>query len=278
MSAESRSKAARSPGPVELGAMAAATRPVVVGVAGAHVLGGSRRGQPAGRVLADRLQQPVRLLAGLGDHERLVDQRAHVLQHVERVDLVVARDRLGRVEGEATGEHRQPIEHRALGVGQQLVGPVDRGLQRLVARHRGAAPAGEHPEPLVEPLEDLGRRDGPGPGRGQLDGERDAVEPAAQLDHGRRRRRVERELGPRRPRPGDEELDRVAVGIGRQRRDRHHPFGRDAEAFTARGDHPHVGRAGRDRVHDRRDARDQVLAVVDHQQQVAAAATARTGR
>ena len=190
-----------------------------------------------------------------------------MLQDVERVDLVVTRDHLRGVEREPSREHRQPIEHRAFGFGQQLVGPVDRRLERLVARDRRAAPAGEHPEPLVEPLEDLGRRDGPRPGRRQLDGERDAVETPAELDHGRRRCRVECELRPRRARPVHEQLDRVAVGVGRERRDRHDSLRGDPEPLAARSDHPHVGCTGRDRVGDRRDARNQMLTVVDHQQQ-----------
>ena len=42
-------------------------------------------------------------------------------------------------------------------VAEQGVGPVDRRAQRLVPFHRGAAPAGEEPEPLVEAARDLGR-------------------------------------------------------------------------------------------------------------------------
>lgn len=48
-----------------------------------------------------------------------------------------------------------------------------------------AAVAGQEPEPLVEPGADLDHRHHAGPGRGQLDGQRQAAEPLADLDHGR---------------------------------------------------------------------------------------------
>ena len=81
-----------------------------------------------------------------------------------------------------------------LGLGEQRVRPVDRGAQRLVALDRGAPTAGEQPEALVEQGGDLAGRHADDPRRGELDRERDAVEPAADLGDRGTRCRVEREV------------------------------------------------------------------------------------
>ena len=91
----------------------------------------------------------------VGDHERLVDELRDAVEHVERIDVVAADDRLGGVEGEPTREHPEAVEDRAFAFVEQVVAPVDRLAQRLVTFHRGAAPAGEQPEPLVETRRDL---------------------------------------------------------------------------------------------------------------------------
>ena len=66
-----------------------------------------------------------------------------------------AHDLLGRVEREAAGEHREAAEHGAFALGQQVVAPVDRRLQRLLAGQHGACAAGQQPEAVVEPGRDL---------------------------------------------------------------------------------------------------------------------------
>ena len=58
--------------------------------------------------------------------------------------------------------------------------------KRLVAFDRAAAAAGEEPESLVEQRDDLGRAHADDPRRGELDRERDAVEPATDLGDGAR--------------------------------------------------------------------------------------------
>ena len=77
--------------------------------------------------------------------------------HVPRIEAI-ARGHCGRGGGvERAREHADAIEHLLLERGEQLVRPLDRGAQRLVALHRAAPPAGEEPEPLVEQTGDLGR-------------------------------------------------------------------------------------------------------------------------
>ena len=131
-----------------------------------------------GGVLTDHLEQPVArdtfTLVAL--HQRLRDQRPEQLERVELVDADAHGDRDRRVEVEAADAHRQAIEQRALVVGEQVVGPVDRGPQGLVPFQAGAPTAREEPELLVEACEDLARGHHLRLRRGQLDRQRDPVE------------------------------------------------------------------------------------------------------
>ena len=81
----------------------------------------------------------------------------------------------------AAREHRQPREHPLLVVEQQVVAPVDDGLQGLLARQRRARAAGQQPEPVVQAGEDLVGRERTRAGGRQLDRQRQAVEAGADL-------------------------------------------------------------------------------------------------
>ena len=79
------------------------------------------------------------------------------------------------------GEHGEPGQDGPLRLGQQVEAPVDRRPQRPVPRQRRAAAAGQEPEPVVEASRDLGGRQRADPRGGQLDRQRDAIQPAADL-------------------------------------------------------------------------------------------------
>ncbi len=96
---------------------------------------------------------------------------------------------LGGVEGEATREDAEPVEHSALGFAEQVVGPVDRGTQGVVALHRGASTTRQQPEPFVEAGRDVGRLHRRDPRRRELERQRDPVEALTDL-HDRRCGRV----------------------------------------------------------------------------------------
>ena len=103
--------------------------------------------EPLGGVLVHRLEHPVAL--AVEDDEALVDER------LQRVEVGVAH-LLGGVERAAAGEDRETAEQAPLVVGEQLVRPVERGAERLLARARVAA-AAQQVEAPAEPLEDLRR-------------------------------------------------------------------------------------------------------------------------
>ena len=64
---------------------------------------------------------------------------------------------------------------------QEVVAPVDQRAQRLLARQRGAVAAGQQPEAIVQALGDLLDRQRAHARRGELDRERNAVEPPADV-------------------------------------------------------------------------------------------------
>ncbi len=145
-------------------------------------------GQPLTSVQRQGLEQrePDLPEGRVGDDERLVDEAGQHVGDVRRLDVAPGADRLGRVERAAAGEHGQTIEHALLVLEEQVVAPLDHGAERLLARQRGADAAGQQPEPVVEPRGELSDGDGPGAGGGQLDREREAVEPGADLGDDRR--------------------------------------------------------------------------------------------
>ena len=66
-------------------------------------------------------------------------------------------EELGRGDAEVAGEDGHAGEEPALLVGQGLVAPVERGLQRLVPGRRRPRPADEQAEAVAEPFGDLGQ-------------------------------------------------------------------------------------------------------------------------
>ncbi len=127
--------------------------------------------EPLVGVLADRLEHRVAGFAGLVG---LLDQ-VLLDESAERVEVGVA-DLLGGFKGRASREHGEAGEQCLLGLGEQLVGPVDRGAQRLLAGGGVSRSLGEQREPLVEALGEPLRREGPDAGCGELDREREPVE------------------------------------------------------------------------------------------------------
>ena len=125
-----------------------------------------------------------------------------------------AADRLGGLEVAAAGEDRQPIEQPPAAVVEQVVAPGDRAAQRLLAGRQVARAGGQDVELLLEPGEDrLGRQE-LDPRGGELDRERHAVQAGA--DRGDRRGVLvgDREAGPDRDGPLDEQPDGRVLAEG----------------------------------------------------------------
>ena len=212
-------------------------------------------------------------------HQRLVDQPGQQVQHL--VDGQAAGDGAGAdplhgLQGGPAGEHRQPPQQDLLVAAQQFPAPVDHGPQRLVAARDRPAAVGQEPEAVVQAGRDLPGGEGVEPGRGQLDGQRQAVQGTADAQHRAQGGLVHGEPWPggRSPvgqqphrrigqRPGRGDLP---VGDG-QRPDRVQHLPGDPQRLAAGGQHRQARAAGEQVVDERGRRGHQVLAVVDHQQQ-----------
>ena len=218
-------------------------------------------------VLADRLQHVV---AGLGtgavdDDERLVDQARQHVEHIVRGSVLARDDELRGFEGAAAGEDREAREDEPLHRGEEVVRPVDRGAQRVVTLHATPA-AGEEPEALVNAARQLFDAEHAGAGSGELDRQGHAVQPAAEARDDRRPPVVQSERRVERNRPLDEEADRRVLV---ERRHGEEVLPGNAQALPARRQHRDAGRFPQHRLGDPADLTDDVLAVVEHHQELA---------
>ena len=173
----------------------------------------------ASRELAHRLEHAeARLGRGVVHlHERLIHEVLEQVEHLRRRESLVGYDGLGGIEGERTREDGETPQEQLLGLGEQRVTPRDRSFDRLVARQHHRVAAGEHPDRVAEPVEDLRRREDATARRRKLDGQRYPVEPSADLGHVGRVVVVQAEVLPALDGTVGEEADRVVL---REHRDR----------------------------------------------------------
>ena len=161
---------------------------------------------------------------------------------------------------------------------QQLVAPGDRVAHGLLPGRQVVRAVHQHRQPAGQPGQQVTGRQQPQPGRGQLDGQRDPVQPAADLGDGLDRRLVRRELNAGRLRPVKEQLHRGRFigGAGipgsrqRQRGDRVLPAGPDPQRRPA-GDQRDRARAGFQQPDHGIPGGQHVLEVVQHHEHAAIA-------
>jgi hypothetical protein len=213
----------------------------------------------------------------LHDHQRLVHQCRQQVEDLGGCDEIVRADGLRGIDGEPAGEDREPLQEALLRLGEQLIAPVQRRTQGAVARQRRTAAAAEQTEDVVQAPRDLLGGYHPDAGGGQLDRQRDAVEPAADLRDRGAVRLAEAEGGEHGARAVDEELHRLAGGqplrgellrvVGERERG-HQPgrLARNAERLAAARQQREARAAPQQRIGERGAGVDQVLAVVEHEQ------------
>ncbi len=208
-------------------------------------------------VLADRLEHPVPRgprACVLERQQRLVDEVREPAAHV-----VGPRDGRGERRGERAGDHGETLEQVALVVGQQLTAPVDQRPQARVPLGQPAQRVVEQCEPVREPVQQVLHGHRPQPGGGELERERQVVEPAAQLE---RALVVPHQAGARVLGARVQQRERGVVGQGSQAV---HAFADEPQRRAGRREHRDVGRCDRQQVRDRAGGvREHVLAVVEH--------------
>ena len=215
------------------------------------VLLGARLEQLRGQ-LPDRLERQKAIAA----------RRLEQARFDERVQLVERRlrDRLGRLEREAAREDGKPGEHVLQARFEQLVAPLDGGTERALALRRVAAPGREQRQAAVEPLEQRRRAQRAEPRCGELQRERQSIEPAAD----RAGRLVRLEVRADGPCTLSEQVDRV---VGRQSIEGVLELAGDSERCAAGHEHLRPWRR-HEQLRHRGGRVQQVLEVVDEQQGV----------
>ncbi len=207
--------------------------------------------EPVGRELPDRLQhRDARLATRFVDlsNEALLDEPGETVEDVQ-VD-VVDRPEIGG-HGFDGGdlrlrEHGHQLEQALLAWPKEAVAPVHRRPQRLLSLRKVARPTPQEPQSVPESIPQDLRREDAQVRRGELDRQRQAVEPAADLGHDRGVVIGQLEIGADTARPIDEELHRLELADpvsrdlpvdGRQaeRRDRVDPLRPNAQRLSAGG-------------------------------------------
>ena len=130
-------------------------------------------GESLESVLANRLEQ--------GETALLPPNQTVLDQHADLVHRRVA-DGLGGLCREAAGEHGDSGESLLLRGVEQAEAPVEGRSQGLLARRRIAASARQQRQTRVESIEQLGKVEEPQARRGELDCERQVVEPGTERD------------------------------------------------------------------------------------------------
>ena len=200
---------------------------VVHGVAAPHGLAFAAGLEALQSELPQRLQHPEAGLTGgplLGPHEALAGERRHRLHHVARRAAGLGAHRARRLQGEAPDEHRQRAEQAAIGLLEQVVAPLDGPAQGLLPGRQVASAADEQREPAVQAVEEGRRREQLDAGSGELEGQGQPVQPAADGRHVGAVGGGEGEAVGHRPGPGDEQVHgRVPVQFLHRRRRRRRP-------------------------------------------------------
>ena len=167
--------------------------------------------QPLLGVLADRLQHaipsPTRAVLE-GDEQRLGDERVEVVEHLPVLHLATHADGLGGVEVETAGEHRKAAEHRLLRRFEQVIGPVDGGRKSALPGQGRLGRPREDAKGVFEAIGQFASGHAAQSRGRQLDAKRDPVDPRADPADGGQLVVRWLEVGARRPRPIEEQLDR----------------------------------------------------------------------
>ena len=179
-------------------------------------------------------------------------------------------------QGELAGKYTEPAQHGALGIWEQLIAPVERGAERLVAGQSGAPASRQKPEPVIQVRRQIPHTKDADACRRQLERQRNTVEPATNLQDRRHVGLAHNELIHRRGGAFVEQLySRVAQCLGGEVNRIRWKFERcqAMQRFTlcsqglAAGSQNTNARPGLEqRLGERRRRADDVLAAVQHQQ------------
>ncbi|HWN77848.1 MAG TPA: hypothetical protein VNN81_08205, partial [Bradyrhizobium sp.] len=118
--------------------------------------------------------------------QRFHQQTCNSVEDFLLPDVRIPGNSLRAFEREAGRKYGQSPQHRPLDVRQQIVAPLERRAQGLVARGRGPAARPAQGKLAVEKFCDLPKAIGADAPRGQFDRKRNAAEPATDVSDNRR--------------------------------------------------------------------------------------------
>jgi hypothetical protein len=195
--------------------------------------GPSRRGQ-----LPHRVRQAVSRtgLVGGDPDEARVDQLGEGLEQPMPVVAQRTGDRLQVGQGDPAGKDGQHVEQGGGRVAHHGEAGLDGRAQRPLPGGQVPRAAGEQGQRPVQPVQQFRRGEQAHPRRGQLDGEGQPVEPAADRGHGGSVGVGDHEAG--RGRPGSEKRDGIGYG---QRREPDLPLVAHPQRTLAGGEHGQAG-------------------------------------
>jgi hypothetical protein len=206
----------------------------------------AEQGKLLGSVLPDRIEHPVPAPGLFAQHDRFLHEPAEGIEQGAHGERFPGTHAFGGLQVETAGEHRQASPQPLFLRRAQLMTPADRRAQCLMTVVAGSGRT-EKQEAIIEPGDDLLDRHGAQPHGGAFEGERDAVQRAAQLDHWLLIRGGEREPGHHRLGPVSKQGHRVSpggglVGVGYlERRDQVRLLPPDTERLPAGRQDPQPG-------------------------------------
>ena len=207
-------------------------------------------------------------------HEAVRHQRPQFLQHIQGV---VRAERLHAIERAAAVAHRYPSEECLGAFTEQPVTPGNGAAQAALPRRTVLRATVRQRQPALELGQQRGGRQHGNPGRRQLDGQRQAIQPLTDTHHGGGIVAAQREIGIQRLRAVDEQaarlqLQRLLHGHGNsgpqagqwERTNIDDVLTRDSQDDAAGHQQLQV-RTGIQELREERRGREDLLEVIEHQ-------------
>src|ERR1700688_1832809 len=121
---------------------------------------------------------------------------------------IIRNDKIGSSQGKMPGKDRDAAQHHLLGLGEQVIAPIERGTHGLLSRQSRTSATGEHTQAIIETSREASNAKAIDASRCELDSEWNPIEPAANVGDDWGLLVGKHKLSKGRSRAFDEHLDR----------------------------------------------------------------------